>query len=155
MPFQSWVWSPRYHRHSHFHWSQVCTYSSISATCDTEVRRWSRWNGLGMADSLFLCDGGGIFNGRAGVVNAVNIFVTFRHTVTWDLTCAFSPRTSAGLYYFSAKLAPPKYSALASWITGWENILSNRHLSHHGLSRMGQYHGPSHSRVFHRLYMVR
>lgn len=31
-------------------------------------------------------------------------------------------RTSAGLYYFSAKLAPPKYSALASWITGWANI---------------------------------
>ncbi|KAH9929846.1 uncharacterized protein B0H18DRAFT_996520, partial [Fomitopsis serialis] len=25
-------------------------------------------------------------------------------------------------YYFSAKLAPPKYSALASWITGWANI---------------------------------
>lgn len=31
-------------------------------------------------------------------------------------------RTSAGLYYFSAKLAPPKYSALASWITGWANV---------------------------------
>jgi amino acid transporter len=31
-------------------------------------------------------------------------------------------RTSAGLYYFSAKLAPPRYSALASWITGWANI---------------------------------
>ncbi|KAH7926011.1 amino acid transporter [Leucogyrophana mollusca] len=30
--------------------------------------------------------------------------------------------TSAGLYYFSAKLAPPNYSALASWITGWANI---------------------------------
>lgn len=30
--------------------------------------------------------------------------------------------TSAGLYYFSAKLAPEKYSALASWITGWANI---------------------------------
>jgi len=30
--------------------------------------------------------------------------------------------TSAGLYYFSAKLAPPKYAALASWITGWANI---------------------------------
>jgi amino acid permease (GABA permease) len=30
--------------------------------------------------------------------------------------------TSAGLYYFSAKLAPQKYSALASWITGWANI---------------------------------
>lgn len=31
-------------------------------------------------------------------------------------------RTSAGLYYFSAKLAPPRYSALASWITGWANV---------------------------------
>ncbi|KZT11815.1 amino acid transporter [Laetiporus sulphureus 93-53] len=31
--------------------------------------------------------------------------------------------TSAGLYYFSAKLAPPEYSALASWITGWSNIM--------------------------------
>ncbi|TFK34019.1 amino acid transporter [Crucibulum laeve] len=30
--------------------------------------------------------------------------------------------TSAGLYYFSAKLAPPKYSALISWITGWANV---------------------------------
>lgn len=30
--------------------------------------------------------------------------------------------TSAGLYYFSAKLAPPKYSPLASWITGWANV---------------------------------
>ena len=31
-------------------------------------------------------------------------------------------RTSAGLYYFSAKLAPPRWSALASWITGWANV---------------------------------
>ncbi|KIJ21037.1 amino acid-polyamine-Organocation superfamily protein [Paxillus involutus ATCC 200175] len=30
--------------------------------------------------------------------------------------------TSAGLYYFSAKMAPPKYAGLASWITGWANI---------------------------------
>ncbi|KAL1694173.1 amino acid/polyamine transporter I [Schizophyllum commune] len=33
--------------------------------------------------------------------------------------------TSAGLYYFSAKLAPAKHAALASWITGecgWANI---------------------------------
>ncbi|KZV76029.1 amino acid transporter [Peniophora sp. CONT] len=30
--------------------------------------------------------------------------------------------TSAGLYYFSAKLAPPRHSALAAWITGWANI---------------------------------
>ncbi|KAF7317740.1 hypothetical protein MKEN_00861800 [Mycena kentingensis (nom. inval.)] len=35
---------------------------------------------------------------------------------------ASSMPTSAGLYYFSAKLAPEKHSALASWITGWANI---------------------------------
>ncbi|GBE80190.1 Uncharacterized amino-acid permease [Sparassis crispa] len=35
---------------------------------------------------------------------------------------ASSMPTSAGLYYFSAKLAPAKWSALASWITGWSNI---------------------------------
>lgn len=31
-------------------------------------------------------------------------------------------RTSAGLYYFSAKLSPPKYAPLISWITGWANV---------------------------------
>ncbi|KIK05691.1 hypothetical protein K443DRAFT_130275 [Laccaria amethystina LaAM-08-1] len=35
---------------------------------------------------------------------------------------ASSMPTSAGLYYFSAKLAPPKYAPLASWITGWANV---------------------------------
>ncbi|KAG9313229.1 amino acid transporter [Chiua virens] len=35
---------------------------------------------------------------------------------------ASSMPTSAGLYYFSSKLAPPKYAPLASWITGWANI---------------------------------
>ncbi|KAK7470773.1 hypothetical protein VKT23_002191 [Stygiomarasmius scandens] len=30
--------------------------------------------------------------------------------------------TSAGLYYFAAKLAPPDYAALSSWITGWANV---------------------------------
>jgi hypothetical protein len=38
-----------------------------------------------MADPLFLCDGGGIFNGGVGIINAVNIF---HNTVTWDLTYA-------------------------------------------------------------------
>ncbi|TFY66632.1 hypothetical protein EVG20_g4457 [Dentipellis fragilis] len=37
-----------------------------------------------------------------------------------ELTSAMP--TSAGLYYFSAKLAPPKYAPLASWITGWANV---------------------------------
>ncbi|KAH9890370.1 amino acid transporter [Cubamyces lactineus] len=35
---------------------------------------------------------------------------------------ASSMPTSAGLYYFSAKLAPARYAALASWITGWANV---------------------------------
>ncbi|KAF8555243.1 amino acid transporter [Imleria badia] len=35
---------------------------------------------------------------------------------------ASSMPTSAGLYYFSAKMASEKQSALASWITGWSNI---------------------------------
>jgi len=30
--------------------------------------------------------------------------------------------TSAGLYYFSAKLAKPEHAPLASWITGWANV---------------------------------
>ncbi|OJT12513.1 hypothetical protein TRAPUB_10914 [Trametes pubescens] len=37
-----------------------------------------------------------------------------------ELTSAMP--TSAGLYYFSAKLAPPKWAPLASWITGWANV---------------------------------
>ncbi|KAJ7065321.1 amino acid transporter [Mycena amicta] len=35
---------------------------------------------------------------------------------------ASSMPTSAGLYYFSAKLAPKEHAPLASWITGWANI---------------------------------
>jgi len=35
---------------------------------------------------------------------------------------ASSMPTSAGLYYFSAKMAPPRHAPLASWITGWANI---------------------------------
>ncbi|KAI0629994.1 amino acid transporter [Trametes polyzona] len=53
----------------------------------------------------------------------------------WFIPCTFvmciaasmaeltsSMPTSVGLYYFSAKLAPVRYSALASWVTGWANI---------------------------------
>lgn len=35
---------------------------------------------------------------------------------------ASSMPTSAGLYYFSAKMASKEWSALASWITGWSNF---------------------------------
>lgn len=37
-----------------------------------------------------------------------------------ELTSAMP--TSAGLYYFSSRLASPKYVPLASWITGWANV---------------------------------
>ncbi|KXN84940.1 hypothetical protein AN958_11882 [Leucoagaricus sp. SymC.cos] len=37
-----------------------------------------------------------------------------------ELTSAMP--TSAGLYYFSAKLAPPGYAPLISWMTGWANV---------------------------------
>ncbi|KAI0005109.1 amino acid/polyamine transporter I [Russula compacta] len=37
-----------------------------------------------------------------------------------ELTAAMP--TSAGLYYFSAKLAKPEYAPLASWVTGWANV---------------------------------
>lgn len=53
----------------------------------------------------------------------------------WPIACIFvmcvaasmaelasSMPTSAGLYYFSAKMASKEHSALASWITGWSNI---------------------------------
>ena len=30
--------------------------------------------------------------------------------------------TSAGLYYFAAKMAPERHAPLASWVTGWANI---------------------------------
>ncbi|KAG1818432.1 amino acid transporter [Suillus subaureus] len=54
----------------------------------------------------------------------------------WPIACIFvmcvaasmaelasSMPTSAGLYYFSAKMASKEQSALASWITGWSNIM--------------------------------
>ncbi|KAH8092526.1 amino acid transporter [Cristinia sonorae] len=49
-----------------------------------------------------------------------SLFVMFIAASMAELASAMP--TSAGLYYFSAKLAPPKYAALASWITGWANV---------------------------------
>ncbi|KAH7928394.1 amino acid transporter [Leucogyrophana mollusca] len=53
----------------------------------------------------------------------------------WSIPCVFvlciaasmaelasAMPTSAGLYYFAAKMASEEHSALASWITGWSNI---------------------------------
>ncbi|KAF5316504.1 hypothetical protein D9619_006793 [Psilocybe cf. subviscida] len=66
-----------------------------------------------------------------GLVNGGHVGMVFG----WLIPCLFvlnvafsmaelasSMPTSAGLYYFSAKLAPEKYAPLASWITGWANI---------------------------------
>ncbi|KAF4610823.1 hypothetical protein D9613_007275 [Agrocybe pediades] len=66
-----------------------------------------------------------------GLVNGGHVGMVFG----WFIPCCFvmfvalsmaemasSMPTSAGLYYFSAKLAPEKYAPLASWITGWANI---------------------------------
>ncbi|KAI0940376.1 hypothetical protein AcW1_005133 [Taiwanofungus camphoratus] len=61
--------------------------------------------------------------GHVGMVFGWLIPCLFVFTIAASMAeLASSMPTSAGLYYFSAKLAPPKYSALASWITGWANI---------------------------------
>ncbi|KZT70231.1 amino acid transporter [Daedalea quercina L-15889] len=61
--------------------------------------------------------------GHVGMVFGWLIPSLFVMTVAASMAeLASSMPTSAGLYYFSAKLAPPHYSALASWITGWANI---------------------------------
>ncbi|KAJ8494386.1 hypothetical protein ONZ45_g13253 [Pleurotus djamor] len=61
--------------------------------------------------------------GHVGMVFGWLIPSLFVSTIALSMAeLASSMPTSAGLYYFSAKLAPPKYSALSSWITGWANI---------------------------------
>ncbi|KAH9479261.1 putative amino-acid permease C15C4.04c [Psilocybe cubensis] len=66
----------------------------------------------------------GIFNGgHVGMVFGWLIPSCFVMFVALSMAeLASSMPTSAGLYYFSAKLAPPKYAPLASWITGWANV---------------------------------
>ncbi|KAJ7600377.1 APC amino acid permease [Mycena floridula] len=64
-----------------------------------------------------------VSGGHVGMVFGWLIPSLFVMTVALSMAeLASSMPTSAGLYYFSAKLAPPKYAALASWITGWANI---------------------------------
>lgn len=64
-----------------------------------------------------------VSGGHVGMVFGWLIPCLFVMTVAASMAeLASSMPTSAGLYYFSAKLAPPKYAALASWITGWANI---------------------------------
>ncbi|KAI0713196.1 amino acid transporter [Fomitopsis betulina] len=61
--------------------------------------------------------------GHVGIVFGWLLPCLFVMTVAASIAeLASSMPTSAGLYYFSAKLAPPRYAALASWITGWANI---------------------------------
>jgi len=72
-----------------------------------------------MAHSLLFCCIRRTFHGRDGVLDAVSCPVPCQSLHT---NVSQSYRTSAGLYYFSAKLAPPKYAPLASWITGWANV---------------------------------
>lgn len=76
--------------------------------------------GVRMVDSEPVCGDDSPFHGRAGFFHAVSVNLISLRMSPHSAEMRF--RTSAGLYYFSAKLAPPKYSALASWITGWANI---------------------------------
>ena len=80
--------------------------------------RWSCRHGLWMVDPQFVCVDRCCLHGRDGIIHAVSLSTTVLHGVI--LMSSYS--TSAGLYYFAAKLAPPKHAALASWITGWANV---------------------------------
>lgn len=55
---------------------------------------------------------------RACVLHAVCLFISTPLPGAYY----YSDRTSAGLYYFAAKMAPKRYAPLASWFTGWANI---------------------------------
>jgi amino acid transporter len=64
-----------------------------------------------------------LLSGHVGMVFGWLIPSLFVLTVAASMAeMASSMPTSAGLYYFAAKLAPPGYGPLASWITGWANI---------------------------------
>ncbi|KDQ51768.1 hypothetical protein JAAARDRAFT_62297 [Jaapia argillacea MUCL 33604] len=64
-----------------------------------------------------------VSGGHVGMVFGWLIPCLFVLTVAASMAeLTSSMPTSAGLYYFSAKLAPPRWSALASWVTGWANI---------------------------------
>ncbi|KAF9262529.1 amino acid transporter [Marasmius fiardii PR-910] len=61
--------------------------------------------------------------GHVGLVFGWLIPCLFVTTVALSMAeLTSSMPTSAGLYYFAAKLAPSGYGPLASWITGWANI---------------------------------
>lgn len=64
-----------------------------------------------------------VSGGHVGMVWGWLIPCFFVMTVALSMAeLVSSMPTSAGLYYFAAKLAPSEYAALASWITGWANV---------------------------------
>ncbi|KAH9939389.1 amino acid transporter [Epithele typhae] len=64
-----------------------------------------------------------VSGGHVGMVFGWLIPCLFVMTIAASLAeMTSSMPTSAGLYYFSAKLAPDRWAPLASWITGWANV---------------------------------
>ncbi|KAF5370023.1 hypothetical protein D9758_001161 [Tetrapyrgos nigripes] len=64
-----------------------------------------------------------VSGGHVGMVFGWLIPSLFVSTVALSMAEMTSAMpTSAGLYYFAAKLAPPRYAAISSWITGWANV---------------------------------
>jgi len=94
-------------------------------------REFSRFETVAFAISIMGVIGSVTSTFSFGLVNGGHVGLVFG----WLIPCCFvgfvalsmaemasSMPTSAGLYYFSAKMAPPKYAPLASWITGWANV---------------------------------
>lgn len=77
--------------------------------------RRSCWDGMGVVDPLFFRHDCSPIHGGTCIVHAVSRPPELPSNLDRS-------RTSAGLYYFAAKLAPSEYAALASWITGWANV---------------------------------
>ncbi|PON87000.1 Amino acid/polyamine transporter [Trema orientale] len=71
-----------------------------------------------------LYNNGLTFGGPVSVVYGWFIAGSFTMLVGLSMAeiCSSYP-TSGGLYYWSAKLAGPKWAPFASWITGWFNIV--------------------------------
>ncbi|KAF8652589.1 hypothetical protein AX16_004310 [Volvariella volvacea WC 439] len=64
-----------------------------------------------------------VSGGHVGIVFGWLIPCLFVATVALSMAeLTSSMPTSAGLYYFSARMAPTKWAPLACWITGWANV---------------------------------
>ncbi|RDX48902.1 hypothetical protein OH76DRAFT_1439805 [Lentinus brumalis] len=94
-------------------------------------REFSLFETVAFAFSIMAVNGGVSSTLSFGLISGGHVGMVWG----WFIPCIFimciaasmaelasSMPTSAGLYYFSAKLAPERYSALASWITGWANV---------------------------------